>query len=115
MTVDEPEQEYEDPRNVRVLKRVVYIMSVMLVVGAIVVIGTIIYRAMNYDPIKAANSPIRPAFPALDVAISQGAQVGSIEMDGNRMAVHVVNKGTNEILIIDIRRGTLLGRVKLTN
>ncbi len=115
MTEFQPEQDYEDPRNVRILKRVVYIMGVMLVVGAIVVIGTIIYRAVNYDATRAASASAGPGFPALDVAVGQGATIGTIELNGNRMAVHVSKDGSNEIIIIDVRRGTLLGRVKLNN
>lgn len=97
----------------RILKRVVYIMGVMLVVGALVVIGTIIYRAVNYKSSRAAKSDGGPGFEALSVDVAPGAVVGEIELDGNRMAVHTTTNGQHEILIIDVRNGKLLGRVKL--
>ncbi|MGI9484150.1 MAG: DUF6476 family protein [Hyphomicrobiales bacterium] len=109
-----PEEEFEDPRNVRILKRVVYIMGVMLVVGSIVVIGTIIYRAATYDASRSASTTPAKPFPEIIAEIGAGANVGSVELDGNRMAVHVSGNGKNEIIIIDIRKGAILGRVKLT-
>ena len=108
-----PEEEFEDPPNVRILKRAVYIMGVLLVVGSIVVIGTIIYRAVNYDASRSASKAPGKPFPDINAEIGAGAKVGAIELDGNRMAVHVSGNGKNEIIIFDIRKGTVLGRVKL--
>ncbi|MGI9373599.1 MAG: hypothetical protein ACR2OJ_13995 [Hyphomicrobiales bacterium] len=110
-----PEEEFEEPANVRILKRVVYIMGIMLVVGTIVVIGTIIYRAINYDASRSASSSPTKAFEDVMVDIAPGSQVGEIELDGNRMAVHISQDGKNEIILIDVRKGTLLGRVKLND
>ncbi len=110
-----PEEEFEEPANVRILKRVVYIMGVMLVIGTIVVIGTIIYRAVNYDASRSASTNPAKAFEDISVAVPPGAQVGAIELDGNRMAVHITQDGKSEIILIDVRKGALLGRVKLNS
>ena len=98
-----------DPRNVRLLKWAIYIMSALLVIGTIVVAVTIAKRASKLGQSGQA------AFDVLDVAIGDGAEVGHIELDGDRMAVHVrkADGGPGEIVIINVRRGRLDGRVRL--
>ena len=98
-----------DPRNVKLLKWAIYIMSALLVIGTIVVIITIAKRSSNMTRSGAAG------FEALDVAIAAGAEVTHLDVDGDRMAVHVRKDqtGPGEILIINIRRGRLDGRVLL--
>jgi hypothetical protein len=98
-----------DPRNVKLLKWAIYIMSALLVIGTIVVIVTIAKRSSNMVRSGAAG------FEALDVAIAAGAEVTHVDVDGDRMAVHVRKDqtGASEILIINIRRGRLDGRVRL--
>ena len=106
----EPADEFQpDPRNVRLLKWAIYIMSALLVIGTIVVAVTIAKRASSLG--KAG----RAGFEALDVAIAAGARVEHVDVDGDRMAVHVRHGdgGAGEIIIINIRRGRLDGRVRL--
>ena len=106
----DPVDEFQpDPRNVRLLKWAIYIMSALLVIGTIVVIVTIAKRSSNMTRSGSAG------FEALDVAIAAGAEVAHVDVDGDRMAVHVRKDGTGagEILIINIRRGRLDGRVRL--
>ncbi len=98
-----------DPRNVRLLKWAIYIMSALLVIGTIVVVVTIAKRASNLNRSGASG------FEALDIAIATGSTVSHIDIDGDRMAVHVskVRDGPGEILIINVRHGRLDGRVRL--
>ncbi len=98
-----------DARNVRLLKWAIYIMSAVLVIGIIVVAVTIARRASNLGKAGASG------FEALDVAVASGAVVSSIDVGGDRMAVHVQHgdAGPGEILIINIRHGRLDGRVRL--
>ena len=105
-----PVDEFQpDPRNVKLLKWAIYIMSALLVIGTIVVIVTIAKRSSKMMKSGAAG------FEALDVAVPAGAEVVRMEVDGDRMAVHVRKDGTGpgEILIINIRRGNLDGRINL--
>ncbi len=98
-----------DPRNVRLLKWAIYIMSALLVIGVIVVGVTIAKRAGN---LPAGG---RAGFGELDVAIPTGASVSRIAIDADRMAIHVKPPdGREEIVIVNIRRGRIEGRVKLT-
>ena len=104
-----PDEFAPDPRNVRLLKWAIYIMSALLVIGTIVVIVTIAKRASNLSKTGKAG------FEVLDVAIGKGATVSEIDVDGDRMAVHLKtgDADAGEILIINVRRGQLVGRVKL--
>ncbi len=98
-----------DPRNVRLLKWAIYIMSAVLVIGTIVVAVTIARRASNLGKAGASG------FEALEIAVASGAVVSDIAVDGDRMVVHVQHgdAGPGEILIINIRHGRLDGRVRL--
>ncbi|MGI9464127.1 MAG: hypothetical protein ACR2OM_09315 [Aestuariivirgaceae bacterium] len=107
---NEPLDEFApDPRNVRLLKWAIYIMSALLVIGTIVVAVTIAKRASSLGKSGATG------FETLEVAIASGAVVSHVDVDGDRMAVHVgkAGAGPSEILIINIRRGRLDGRVRL--
>lgn len=107
-----------EPKNMARLKTAIAIMSILLVGGTIVVIGTIIYRAMTYQS-KSASQIVVPdaaklqGFSKLDVEVERGTLVSQIEIDGDRMAVHVTKAAADEILIINIRTGELIGRVNL--
>ncbi len=111
-------EEYDSPfspRGQRILKFAVVIMGVMLVVGFMVVVGTIAYRAVKLsqaDP-SITDAPAKHGFSRLEVDVEPDTLISQIELDGNRMAVHVTKNAADEILIIDIKRGTLLGRVRL--
>lgn len=113
-----PENPLGTPKNMRRLKLSIAIMSVLLVAGTLVVIGTIIYRAMNYEGNRVAKTPDRVSpnlqgFTTLDVEMDPGTLVTQIEIDGDRMAVHVTRASADEILLINIRSGELIGRVNL--
>ena len=99
--------------NIGLLKGAVYTMGVMLVVGTIVLIAGIIWKASRLPPGTAAPSQ-GPAqrFEALDIPVPAGTAVGSVALDGNRMAVTL--DGAPEIVIIDLSRGEVVGRIRLT-
>lgn len=112
--------EYEGPfseRGTRILKFAVVFMGILLIVGFMVVVITIAYRAVKLGQ-KADNPPAQVvetqgAVTEFDLAIPSGSSVSRIELDGNRMAVHVTGGTRNEILIVDVASGKLVGRVKL--
>ena len=115
---DIPENPLGTPKNMRRLKMAIAIMTFLLVAGTLVVIGTIIYRAMNYEGNRVAKTNVRvdtetQGFSKLDVEVDPGTLVTQIEIDGDRMAVHVTRASVDEILIINIRTGELIGRVNI--
>jgi hypothetical protein len=104
-------------RHVGLLKGAVYTMGVMIVVGTIVLIVGIIWKASQLpasNPASISTSPGASAsgFEALDIAVPAGAVVRSVDIDGERMAV-TVEAGTSEIIIVDLSRGEVVGRVRL--
>jgi len=93
------------------LKWSVIIMGVLLVVGFVVVISTIIIRAVKLsDRPETADSA---AALLKEVAIPAGSEVAGVTLDGNRMAVRVRGAGGEEILLFDARSGALSARIRL--
>lgn len=90
-------------------------MGILLIVGFMVVVITIAYRAVKLGQDGPAQSAVtdRHGFSRLDVEVEPDTLISQIELDGNRMAVHVTKDAADEILIIDIKKGELLGRVRL--
>ncbi len=98
-----------DPRNVRLLKRVVYILGVLIVLGTLALIGGIVW--------KAGQLPARPSsgsFGDTVVSVPAGSSVKHMAFDGDRLAVHVEGSGGSEILLVDPRQGRLVGRIRLS-
>lgn len=90
-------------------------MAILLVVGFMVVVVTIAFRAVELGKTEgdAEADPPAHGFSRLDVEVEPDTLISQIELNGNRMAVHVTKDTADEILIIDIRSGELIGRVKL--
>lgn len=114
--VAEPPDGPFSERGTRILKFAVVFMGILLIVGFMVVVITIGYRAVklgqNETP-GVTTSSDRHGFGRLDVEVEPDTLISQIELDGNRMAVHVTKDAADEILIIDIKTGELIGRVRL--
>lgn len=118
-----PEQE----RNVRLLKAVVVILGVLILLTLGAIIITISYRLANTgaeEPAAtAAPAPISAPSPAapplatgvvdLNIDVRPGTLVGQVQLDGNRMVVQTTSPDGDQILIIDMNSGNLVGRVRL--
>lgn len=97
-----------DERNVRLLKRVVYILGVLIVIGTLALIGGIVWKAGQLPARSSAQG-----FGESLVAVPPGTEVSRMAFDGDRLAVHVTGGGKSEILLIDPRQGRLVGRIRL--
>lgn len=106
--VGQPPVPGPDLRNVRLLKGAVYIMGILLVAGTILLVGAIIWKASRLPATSTRG------FEALNIAIPAGGGVKSVEIVGDRMAVSVEGGGHSEIIIIDLKRGEIAGRVQFT-
>jgi hypothetical protein len=95
-------------RNVRLLKAAVTIMGVMLVVGTIVLVAAIIWKASR---LPAGSVAAAGGFEALDIAVPAGAAVRSVTINGDRMAV-TLEAAHEEIIIVDLGRGEVVGRIR---
>ncbi|MGE0213421.1 MAG: DUF6476 family protein [Parvibaculaceae bacterium] len=97
-----------DARNVRILKRVVYILGILIVVGTLALIGGIVWKAGQLASVRAPQG-----FGEASLPVPKGAVVRHMAFDGDRLAVTVEAEGMSEILLIDPRQGSLAGRIRL--
>ena len=105
------------PRQVRVLKIAVIVMGVLLVAGFAFVLAAIVYQASRLGdkatPAVATVSPPMAEALASELAIPIGAEVTTLALDGDRLAVHLRSQAGAEIAVINVRSGKVLARVKL--
>ena len=90
----------------RVLRIVVIVLGVMLALCFVTVFGVIAYRLANPRPAVAEHGDYAAALPA-------GSRIVSVDVEGDRLAIHVTSGEASEILLIDARRGRLVGKVRL--
>ena len=106
-------------RQVRVLKIAVIVMGVLLVAGFAFVLAAIVYQASRLGkgtaPVDAAvSAPMTlPEGLAAELPIPQGAELTTLALDGDRLAVHLKSQAGTEIAVIDLRSGKVLARIKL--
>jgi hypothetical protein len=90
------------PPAARLLLRIVYIMGIILVLLFLTLVGGIIWKSTR----KAEPKPQAP--PAtLSLALPEGAEVRTAEIDGDRL---VLNTG-REVIVIDLRKNAILSRI----
>jgi hypothetical protein len=98
-----PAQSAADARLQRNLKIVVIALAVLLVAGLATVIGRIIYLASG-KPAQRAASGLALA-PETSLQLPAGAQVRSISLSGDRLAVHYEAAGAEGIAVLDLLSG----------
>jgi hypothetical protein len=98
----------QDPPNVRLLKYLVIVLGVLLI-GCFVAVFAIIGYRLAHPRATTAQADIKEiALPA-----AAGTQFGQFALDGDRMALHLKGKDGEEVIVLDVRRGLILSRVKL--
>jgi hypothetical protein len=103
------------PPPPRGLKTAVVIMGVLLIVGFIIVFGTIIYRVVAPGDEAGDAAAPRGVYGAVDVALPAGAAIVSTGVSGDRAVVRIrAGDGTESLVVLDLRRGHELGRFRLT-
>jgi hypothetical protein len=87
----------------RFLLAAVYIMGGVLVVLFVLLVVGIFWKATNRSvPVPEGPKLIGAGLPA-------GAQVDSMALDGDRLAI----RSGNEIVVVDLRKGAVTARVRL--
>jgi len=94
------------------MKGVVIFLGILLIAGFVLIFSTIIYRMVK---LADDETPAGKAGAAAEgeVAVPAGAQVRAMTLDGNRLAIHLAAEGGEEIVIVDVRQGSVLSRVRL--
>ncbi len=100
------------PRQVRLLKIAVIVMGLLLVGGFALVMASIVYQASRLGQSAAPGAAPSPAGET-DLSIPKDAELGTLSLDGNRLALQLKSPGGTEIVVIDLRTGTVLSRVRL--
>ncbi len=83
----------------------------LIFAGLATIVGRVIYLA--------SGAPTQPAAPSLAIRPEQslgtpaGAQVRSISLSGNRLAVHYEAAGTEGIAVLDLQTGQTITSVGL--
>lgn len=96
-------------RYVRTLLVVVIGLGVLLVVGAIVVIGTVIKRLNNPETI-----PQKPGFGQTEISIPADAKLRGVENGDARIVLQLEDEDGTLLILLDPRKGEEKGRVRLT-
>ncbi len=97
----------QDPLNVRVLKWVVIVLGALLMAALVTVFGIIGYRLARPRP------QVAPMEAAIGLPVRPGAEIGQFELDGNRLVVHVKHQTESELVVIDLRTGSIVSRIRL--
>jgi hypothetical protein len=92
----------------RGLKTLVIVMGVLLVVGFAALVATIAARLSHRAPAPAA------AFTASPVPLPPGAKIERMSTGPDRIVLAIaLSDGTEQLLVIDLQTGRLLGAIPL--
>jgi len=94
-------------RNVLAIKAAVYIMGLLIVIGAVMLVAAIVMKAEHGKTATAG-------FGDLKVAVPAGASITGSRLDGDRLVIDISSPEGGEVVIVDVKKGVVLGRVKLT-
>lgn len=100
------------PRQVRALKIAVIVMGILLVGGFAFVLAAIVYQASKGGQESRAPAAVLSGFEA-ELPIPKDATITSMSLDGEQLALHLNSAAGQEIVVIDLRTGKTLARIKL--
>ena len=90
--------------GLKFLEAAVYIMGGLLVLMLLGLIGGILWKATH------KTEPPPPQTQLMNLGLVAGTEAKAMTLDGDRLAI---NTGA-EIIVIDIRKNTIISRVSLT-
>lgn len=97
-----------NPRTVRVLLVVTIGLGVLLVIGAAVVIGTVIKRLNNPETI-----PQKPGFGEVEISIPVDAKLVRVDNGDARIVLRLQDQDGDFLILLDPRKGIEKGRIRL--
>ena len=105
LAADVPSKTAAEARLQRNLKIVVVALGVLIFAGLATAVGRIIYLA-SAKPAQPVASPASVRLsPAASLHLPAGAQVRSISLSGDRLAVHYEAAGAEGIAVMDLATG----------
>jgi hypothetical protein len=109
---DAPGQTAAEARLQRNLKIVVVALGVLIFAGLATAVGRIIYLA-SAKPAQPGASSV-PLSSGAGLQLPAGAQVRSISLSGDRLAVHYEAQGAEGVAVIDLATGQPVASVGIT-
>lgn len=106
------------PRQLRILKASVIIMSVLLVLGfGLLLIGIYLQaakigKAPASQPVSASAAP-ESGQPPLPISVAPGTEVHEAFADQGRLILHLKRQGESEFAVIDLATGRETRRITL--
>ena len=100
------------PRQVRVLKIAVIVMGILLVGGFAFVLAAIVYQASKGGQ-SAAGVRALPAGIETELPIPKDATITALDLDGDRLALHLKSAAGAEIAVVDLKTGKVVARIRL--
>ena len=101
-----------ETRNMKPLMALVIIMGVLIVAGIVVVIATLANRMSGGR--EATSTRAAPGFAAVDLPVPAGCQVMETTTADDRLVLRLGSgERCNQILIVDMATGRLLGTLRL--
>jgi hypothetical protein len=95
----------------RILKFVVVALAILLFAGLLAAIGRVIYLASPSSTQPAA--PTLAIRPEQSLELPPGAQVQSVSLSGNRLAVYYDAGATAGIAVLDLQTGRMITNVAI--
>lgn len=97
-----------DTAGMRGMKYAVIGMGVVLILGFFIILARIVYLTSRMDASPAPGADLSIAVPA-------GAEVTTMSLSGNRMALHLSGPEADarSIVILDLASGRVVSRVRL--
>lgn len=96
------------PKQVRILKIAIAIMSVLLVVGFILLlVGIYNQTARTSGPNSrfTLQKPVDSPVPLLNLPLKPGMQVSNVLADQGRLILHLHGPNSDEVVVIDLASG----------
>ena len=103
--------------RVKILLTVVIVLGILLFVGFAVVVGTIMKRLNNPPAIETALEAVQPTQKngvyERVVSVPEGAELVSFRHARGRLVLQLKDAQGDFIVLVDMRKGTELGRIRL--
>lgn len=113
-TGETSESEYPVPKVSPILKWAIIIMSTLIVAILVIIISTIIYRAVKLGDKGSTKTYSANGFGTKKLDVLPGSKAGEVALNNNKMTIVIRNKDSgDEIVIMDVRSGTVIGRIQL--
>jgi len=105
-------QPASEARLQRILKLVVIVLAIVLFAGLLAAIGRVIYLASS-SATQPAALPTLAIRPEQSLELPAGAQVRSVSLSGNRLAVHYDVGAAAGIAVLDLQTGRMVTNVAI--